>query len=90
MLSVSMLSSLRLMSGANFPPVVAGNVPATSGCLNLSRSNLSLDWVGFYVFFRRTRKVIITRSWALPMSAPGKLLVLWTLTPDWNRFLSNM
>ena len=28
----------------------------------LSRSNLSLDWVGFFVFFRRTRKVIITRT----------------------------
>ena len=138
--------SLRLMSGANFPPIVAWNLPATSGFLNLSRSTLSLDWVGFFVFFRRTRKVIITRtrgykiewssacssfvrfmlnfmlniehenvlksfitsglcsdqelcslepenvlkkfynlgarSWSLPMSAPGKLLVLLTLTPD--------
>ena len=27
--------SLRLMSGANFPPVVAWNLPATSGFLNL-------------------------------------------------------
>ena len=51
--------SLRLMSGANFPPIVAWNLPATSGFLNLSRSNLSLDWL--FVFFRRTRKVIITR-----------------------------
>ena len=39
--------------------------------------NLSLGWFGFLAFFRRTRKVIITRSWSLPMSAPGKLLVLW-------------
>ena len=53
--------SLRVMSGANFPPIVAWNLPATSGFLNLSRSILSLDWVGFLVFFRRTRKVIITR-----------------------------
>ena len=53
--------SLRLMSGAYFPPIVAWNLPATSGFLNLSRSNLSLDWIGFLVFFRRTRKVIITR-----------------------------
>ena len=50
------------MSGANFPPIVAWNLPATSGFLNLSRSNLSLDWVGFFIFFRRTRKVIITRT----------------------------
>ena len=38
--------SLRLMSGANFPPIVAWNVPATSGFLNKSRSNLSLDRFG--------------------------------------------
>ena len=61
MLSMSLSSSLGLMSGANFPPIIAWNVPATSGFLILSRSNLSLDWVGFLVFFRRTRKVIITR-----------------------------
>ena len=53
--------SPRLMSGANFPPIVAWNLPATSGFLKLSRSNLSLNWVGFLVFFRRTRKVNITR-----------------------------
>ena len=29
MLSRSISSSLRLMSGANFPPIVAWNVPAT-------------------------------------------------------------
>ena len=78
MLSLSMLSSLTLMSGANFPPIVAGNVLATSGFLNFSRLNLSFDWFDLLVFFRRTRKVIITKSWSLPMSAPGKLLVLWT------------
>ena len=26
------------------------------------------------------------KSWSLPMSAPGKLLVLWMLTPDRKRF----
>ena len=38
---------LSLMSVANFPPIVAWNVPATSGFLNFSRSTFSLDWVGF-------------------------------------------
>ena len=28
------------------------------------------------------RKVIITRPWSLPMSAPGKILVLCMLNPD--------
>ena len=41
-------SSLRLMSGANFPPIVAWNLPAKSGSPNLSRSNLSLDWLAFW------------------------------------------
>ena len=49
MLSMFMSSSLMLMGGANFPPIVAWTVPATSGFLNLSSSNLSLDWVGFLV-----------------------------------------
>ena len=90
MLSMSMSLILKLIGDVNFSAVVAWNAPATSGVLNFSKSNLSLDWVGFLVFFRRTRNVIIPKSWSLPMSAPGKLLVLWTLTPDWNRFLIKM
>ena len=44
--------------------------------INFLRSILSLGWFSFLAFFRRTRKVIITRSLSLPMSAPEKLLVL--------------
>ena len=88
MVSMSMSSSLSPMSGANFPPIVAWKVQATSGSLSFSRSNLSLGWFGFLAFFRRTWKVIITRSWSLPMSAPGKLLVLWMLIPDRKRFFT--
>ena len=40
--------------------------------------------------FTRNRKIIITRSWSLPMSASGKLLVLWMLTPDRKRLLIEM
>ena len=78
------------MSGVNFPHIVAWEVHATSGSLNFSRSNLSLGWFGFLTFFRWTRKVIITRSWSLPMSAPEKLLVLWMLTPGLKCFLTKM
>ena len=49
MLLMSMPSSLRLASGANFPHIeprtVALNVPATIGHPNFSKSNLSLDRV---------------------------------------------
>ena len=54
MLSMYMSSSPRLMSGANFPLIVAWDVPATNGFLTFLRSNLSLDLAGFLVFFRRT------------------------------------
>ena len=40
---------------------------------HLALSHLSLDWVGFLVLFRQTRDVIITKSWSLSMSAPGKI-----------------
>ena len=63
-------------------------VQATSGSLNFLRSNLSLGWSGFLAFFRRTRKVIITGSWSLPTSAPGKHLVLWMSTPDRKHFFT--
>ena len=75
MVSMSMSSLLSPMSGANFPPTVAWKVQAISGSLSVSRSNLSLGWFAFLAFFRRTRKVSITRPWSLPMSAPGKLLI---------------
>ena len=67
MVLMSMSSSLSPMSGANFHFIVAWKVQATSGSLNFSRSNLSLCWFSFISFFRRTRKVIITRSWSLSM-----------------------
>ena len=37
-------------------------------------------------FFRRRRKVIISKTWSLPMYAPGKLRVLAMFTPDRKRF----
>ena len=72
-----------------FPTCRCLKSATTSGSLNFSRSNLSLGWFGFLALFRRTRKVI-TRSWSLPMSAPGKILVIWMLTPDRKRFFTKM
>ena len=42
-------------------------MPATFGFLNLLNSTISLGWVGFLTFLRRTRKVIVTRPWSLPL-----------------------
>ena len=88
MLSISMSSSLSPMSGANFPPIVARKLQAASGSLSYLRSKLSLGWFDFLAAFRRTRKVNITRSWSLPMSVQGKLLVLWMLTPARKRLFT--
>ena len=40
--------------------------------------------------WRRSLKVIITGSWSLSISAPGKLLVFAMFTLDWKRRLAMM
>ena len=46
--------------------------------------------LGFLILFRRRWKIIISKSWSLPMSAAGKLRVLAIFTPDRKRFPSKM
>ena len=70
---------------SQFSPTVA---PIRS--FSFSRSNLCLVCFGLLIFLRRRWKVIIGRSWSLPMSAPGKLRVLAMSTPDRKRFLARM
>ena len=55
------------------------------------RSICQLILVGpcIFIFFKRSRKDIITKSWSLPMSAPGKLLVLAVFTLVMKRLLIN-
>ena len=48
MVSMSISSSFRPMSGANFSPVVALKLHATSGSLNISRSNSVLAGLAFW------------------------------------------
>ena len=54
------------------------------------RSICQLILVGpcIFIFFKRSRKDIITKSWSLPMSAPGKLLVLAVFTLVMKRLLT--
>ena len=42
------------------------------------------------ILFRRRWKVIISKSWSLPVSVPVKLRVLALFTPDRKRFLTRM
>ena len=45
-------------------------------------------WLVWLSRLRRNRKIIITRSWSLPMSASEKFIVLWMLTPDRKRVIN--
>ena len=78
-ISMSMSES-RMESAANFPPIFAWKISATSGSFSFSRSNLILVLHCFFALFRCKLKVILTSSWSLPMSAPGKLRVLAMFT----------
>ena len=79
--SMSVSSLLMMVRGANLPPIIAWRVSNMLGFFSFSRSNLSLVRFGLLIFFRRRRKVIISKPWSLPMSAPGKLSVLAMFTP---------
>ena len=45
---------------------------------------------GLQILFRQRWKVIISKLWSLPISAPGKFRVLAVFTPDRKRFLTRM
>ena len=70
--------------------IIAWMVPNTSGHFSFSRTNLSLLCPGLLILFRRKWKVIISKSWSLPVSAPGKFRVLALFTIDRKRFLTRM
>ena len=49
------------------PPIIAWKLSNTLGSFSFSRSNLSFVCFGLLIFFRWRRKVIISKSWSLPM-----------------------
>ena len=63
---------------------------AMLGSLSYSRLNLILMLPWLFTLWRRSLKVIITKSWSLPVSAPGKPLVFAMFTLDWKRRLTMM
>ena len=78
--SISLSWFSRERSGANFPPIVARKISAMLGSLSFSRLNLILMLPWSFTLWRQSLKVIITSSWSLPMSTPGKLLVFVMFT----------
>ena len=59
----------------------------TLGSFSFSWSNFSLMCLGWLILFRRRWKVVISNSWPLPMSAPGKRRVLAMFTHSWSEAL---
>ena len=88
--SLTVSSLFMMVRGANFPPFIAWKLSNTLGSFSFSRSNLSLVRFGLQILFRRRWKVIISKSWSLPLSAPGKFRVLAMFTPDRKLFLTRM
>ena len=88
--SMSVSSSFMMVRGTNISPIMAWKVSNTLRFFSFSRSNLSLVCFGLLILFRRRWKVIICKSWPLPMSAPRKSRVLALITPDRKRFLTRM
>ena len=86
MVSMSMSSSLSLMSGKKFPPIVAGNCKPHLGPSASQDQTLVLAGLAFSPSLDE-----LERS-----SLPGhghflcQLLVLWMLTPDRKRFFTKM
>ena len=60
------------------------------GIFQLSEVKLESCVLACWFFFRRMRKVIISKSWSLLMSAPEKLRVLAMFTSDRKRFITRM
>ena len=87
---MSVSSLLMMVRGANLLPIIAWKVSNTLGSFSFLRSNLILVCLGLLILFRRRWKIIISKSWSLSMSAPGKLRVLALFTPDQKRFRSRM
>ena len=74
--SRSVSSLFMMVRGANFLPIIAWKVSNTLGSFSFSMSNLSLLCFGLLILFRWRWKVIISKSWSLPMCAPGNF-VFW-------------
>ena len=82
--SVSASSLFMMVIGVNFPLIIAWKVSNTVGSFSFLRLNLKFAGFGFLILFRRRWKVIISKSWSLPMSDLEKLCVLAKLSPDQN------
>ena len=68
-----------IMRGPNLY-VVAWKTSTTAESFCYSRSNFNQVWVALLAFLSRILKVIINKSWSLPVFALGKLYVLRVLT----------
>ena len=74
----------KKLSAANRPPIVALKCIAMFGYCRFSMSNLIRGFLFFRFFCNLRIIVIITRSWSLPTSAPGEVLVFSLLKLDLN------
>ena len=72
----------RTQRAANFPPTLAWSASAILGSLSFSRSNRIPGLFMKRLVFSFNLMVVSTRSWSLPLLAPGKDIVFALLMLD--------
>ena len=77
-LAIDSTSSDIVGRAANLPPIVAWITSSIDTSCNFSRSNRILGLLGCFWAFSLSLKAQSTRSWSLPISAPGNVLI-WAL-----------
>ena len=88
--SMTVTSLFMMLRRANVSPIIAWKVSNTLGSFSFSRTNLSFVCFGLLIFFRWRWKVIISKSWSLPMSVSRKLPVPAMFTSDRKCFFARM
>ena len=80
----------RTQRAANFQPTLAWNISAIFGSLSFSKSNRMRRLFVKRLVFSFKLVVVSTRTWLLPVSAPGKDLVFTLLMLDLKRWGDRM
>ena len=85
-----LITGSKKLSSANRPPIGALKCVAVFRSCNFSMSSLIRRFL-FSRFFCNYRLIVsITRSWSLPKSPPGNVLVVGLLMLDLNRLDGKM
>ncbi|KAH3885336.1 hypothetical protein DPMN_009330 [Dreissena polymorpha] len=87
MASMSLSKTFR---AASLPPICDRNTAVITGSFNFSKFNQMRGFFVMRLLFNFSFIVVNTKSWSLPMYAPGNILVLALLMLDLKRCGASM